>query len=162
MIKVIVRFLSAVLVFIMGFCMGCSWIFKRNYEFTKDQCRRENKYIRMFGVLDYWFEMKRKHKEIETYFRNNDFRTIAVYGIGYLGKHFVEELDQSDITVKFIVDKKAEQSPNKIAIYRPDDLFPEVDVIVVTAIVDFDDISDLLESKVDCPIVSLEDIIYEL
>ena len=28
MIKVIVRFLSAVLVFIMGFCMGCSWIFK--------------------------------------------------------------------------------------------------------------------------------------
>ncbi len=86
----------------------------------------------------------------------------SIYGIGYLGKHFVEELDQSDITVKFIVDKKAEQSPNKIAIYRPDDLFPEVDVIVVTAIVDFDDISDLLESKVDCPIVSLEDIIYEL
>ena len=33
---------------------------------------------------------------------------------------------------------------------------------MVTAIVDFDDISDLLESKVDCPIVSLEDIIYEL
>jgi len=162
MIKVIARFLSAVLVFIVGFCMGCSWIFKRNYEFTKDQCRRENKFIRMFGVLNYWFEIKREHKEIETYFRNNDFHTIAVYGIGYLGKHFVEELAQSDITVKYIVDKKAEQSPDNIVIYRPDDLFPEADVIVVTAIVDFDEISDLLESKVECPIVSLEDIIYEL
>ena len=37
-----------------------------------------------------------------------------------------------------------------------------VDVIVVTAISYFDEIEEKLSERVDCPVVSLEDIVYEL
>ena len=42
-----------------------------------------------------------------------------------------------------------------------DDLKP-VDAIVVTAITFFDEIKEKLSEKIDCPIISLEDILYEV
>ena len=47
-------------------------------------------------------------------------------------------------------------------ILTPEDELEPVDVIVVTAIYYFDEIEDMLFEKVDYPVVSLEDILYEL
>ena len=44
----------------------------------------------------------------------------------------------------------------------PDDELEPVDVIVVTAIYYFDEIEDMLSEKVDYPVISLEDILYEV
>jgi hypothetical protein len=43
-----------------------------------------------------------------------------------------------------------------------DDDLEEVDAIVVTAITFFDEIEEKLSAKIDCPIISLEDILYEV
>ena len=43
-----------------------------------------------------------------------------------------------------------------------DDNLEDVDAIVVTAITFFDEIEEQLQSKVSCPIISLEDILYEV
>jgi hypothetical protein len=37
-----------------------------------------------------------------------------------------------------------------------------VDAIVVTAITFFDEIEEKLSEKIDCPIISLDDILYEV
>ena len=42
-----------------------------------------------------------------------------------------------------------------------DDL-PETDVIVVTAIYFYEEIREELSQLVDCPIISLEDVVYEI
>lgn len=42
------------------------------------------------------------------------------------------------------------------------DYLERVDVVVVTAITFFDDIKEKLSKKLDCPIISLEDILYEV
>ena len=47
-------------------------------------------------------------------------------------------------------------------VVTPEDFLEEVDVIVVTAIHYFDEIESMLGEKVDYPIISLEDIIYEI
>ena len=43
-----------------------------------------------------------------------------------------------------------------------DDDLEEVDAVVVTAITFFDEIEEKLSQKIDCPIISLEDILYEI
>jgi len=43
-----------------------------------------------------------------------------------------------------------------------DDSLEDVDVVIVTAITFFDEIETKLSEKLDCPIISLEDILYEV
>lgn len=43
---------------------------------------------------------------------------------------------------------------------KPDDTLPDVDAIIVTAFFFFDEIEQELEDKIDCPIISIEDVVY--
>ena len=71
-------------------------------------------------------------------------------------------MKESGIEVKYAIDKNANSIYSDLEVYLPEDGFPDVDVIVVTAISFFDEIYDLLVGKIDCAIVSLQDILYEL
>ena len=48
-----------------------------------------------------------------------------------------------------------------VDVVTPEDVLEPVDVVVVTAIYYFDEIEENLSGKIQCPIVSLEDILYE-
>lgn len=160
MVQILLCILGAVVIFIVGFCMGCSWIFKRCFSFTKEQCKRGDKFTRMFRLLDRWMQLKENDKTIICYMNEMGYSNIAIYGIGYLGKHLIKELYKSEIHIDYLVDRKVEKIEENIIIYKPEAVFPETDVMIITAIMDFDDIADQLESKVQCPIISLEDVIY--
>lgn len=160
MIKTICCLLTMVITYIVGFCVGASWIFKRNFEFTKKQCERGDKFWRMFGVLNYWMKLKEDNKDITLYFKEKNYEHIAIYGLGNLGTHLVRELQKSEVEIDYAIDKNINVIAENITIYRPDASLPETDVIVVTAIMEFDSIADELAKKVECPILSLEDIIY--
>ena len=43
-----------------------------------------------------------------------------------------------------------------------EDELEEVDAVIVTAVTFFDDILEKLSQKLDCPVISLEDILYEI
>ena len=43
---------------------------------------------------------------------------------------------------------------------KPESELEKVDVIVVTAITFFKEIEEMLNQRVDCPVISLEDILY--
>lgn len=43
-----------------------------------------------------------------------------------------------------------------------DDSLDKVDAVVVTSITFFDEVEEILSRKVDCPILFLEDILYEV
>ena len=43
-----------------------------------------------------------------------------------------------------------------------DDLLEEVDAVIVTAISFIDEIESTLSTKISCPIISLEDILYDM
>ena len=60
------------------------------------------------------------------------------------------------------IDKKADSIYADVDVVSIDDDLAPVDVIVVTAITFFDEIEENLSEKLDCPIISLEDILYEV
>ena len=66
------------------------------------------------------------------------------------------------MTIAYGIDQKADSIYSDVDIVSMDDNLESVDAVVVTAITFFKEIEEKLSEKVDCPIVSLENILYEV
>lgn len=121
-----------------------------------------DKYLALFLLMDKWMGLNEQNKNLSSFFKDNNYKRIAVYGMGRVGERLIKELESSDIQVRYAIDKNIKNSDQKIKIITPEEQLPEVDVIVVTAITFFDEIKDNLKEKIDCPVISLEDVIDEL
>ena len=66
------------------------------------------------------------------------------------------------IQVQYGIDKNADNIYMDVNIVTMEDELKPVDAIVVTPIFFFDDIEEELSQKIDCPIISLEDVLYEV
>ena len=92
------------------------------------------------------------------------YRRIVVYGMGSLGERLCDEIINTDIgmSVVYALDMKKEGNYRTIPILHPEGVLDlNIDAIIVTAVTYFDEIESLLKTKFGCPIISLEDIIYE-
>lgn len=113
-------------------------------------------------MMNQWVKVKQQGKNLSEYFEKNGYKKIAVYGMSYAGETLIDELKDSNITVTYAIDKNADSIYFDIDIISIEDDLKPVDAIVVTAITFFDEIEESLCAKVDCPIISLEDILYEV
>lgn len=120
------------------------------------------KHLSLFLMMNQWVKVKQQGKNLASYFEKNGYKTIAVYGMSYAGETLVEELAGSSIEVKYGIDKNAGTIYADLDVVTADSELAEVDVIVVTAITFFDEIEEQLSDKIDCPILSLEDVLYEV
>ena len=116
----------------------------------------------LYMAFDQWLQVRQQGKSLVEYFTKNGYKTVAVYGMKELGERLCDELKGSDVAVSYAIDKNADAIYADVDVVTPDDDLAPVDVIVVTAITFFDEIEEMLSEKVDCPIISLEDILYEM
>lgn len=120
------------------------------------------KHLRMFKMMNRWVQIKQDDRNVADYFKRNGYKKIIVYGVHYIGKTLIEELKNTDIEIVCGIDKNDYVLSEKIMLINKTDKIPDTDIIVVTAIAEFDKIEDELKQLVNCPIVSLEDILYAL
>lgn len=120
---------------------------------------RLDKYYR---VLNYWLSVKISGRGLEEYFTENNYKKIAIYGLGELGRRVYEELWDTSIEVKYGIDKDAATATLGLDIVAIDDYLDDVDVIVVTPLFDYENIKKDLLKRIECDIVSLEDVICDL
>ncbi len=118
------------------------------------------KHFAIMQVMNQWIIDKQNGKELKDFFVTNGYKEIAIYGMSYLGERLADELAGSDITVKYAIDRNADNIYAPFEVLQPDDTLPDVDAIIVTAFFFFDEIEQDLESKIECPIVSIEDVVY--
>jgi hypothetical protein len=121
-----------------------------------------DKHLALFKMMNQWVRVKQEGKNLSTYFENNGYKNIAIYGMSFAGETLIEELKNTDIKVAYGIDKNAESIYADVDVVSADDDLMDVDAIVVTAITFFDEIEEMLSEKVDCPIISLEDVLYEV
>ncbi len=124
--------------------------------------RLSDKHLELFILMNQWVKIKQAGKNLSEYFEQNGYKRIAVYGMSYAGETLVGELQNTAIEIAYGVDKNAASIYADIDIVSMDDELGEVDAVVVTAITFFDEIEEALSEKLDCPIISLEDILYEI
>ena len=106
-----------------------------------------------------WIKLKQDGRQLAEYFERENYRSIAIYGMGRLGECLLRELEKSSITVRYAIDRQAENICADIDVVTMDDELEDVDVIVVTPVHSFD---FELSKKTDCPILCLEDVIFDL
>lgn len=90
------------------------------------------------------------------------YSTIAVYGVHYIGECLIKDLMQSKIKVLYGIDKNIEAKNTGLKIYNPIDELPKVDLIVVTSTIYYYEIRRMLLEKVNCSVVSIEEVVERM
>lgn len=150
----------AVLSLLLGGGLGTAAVGVKAMKDTEEKQRLSDKHLRMFKMMNQWVKLKQEGKSLADYFQKNNYEKIAVYGMHYAGERLIDELVHTDIQVVCGIDKNAQSIFSDVSIITKEDVIPEVDAIIVTAISFFDEIESDLQTKTTCPIISLEDVIY--
>lgn len=136
--------------------------------YEKDQeCRiqelenKADKFEQYYNLLNMWMILKEKGVSLEQYFMKHGYKKIAIYGYGNIGKHLRYDLRESQVEVMCAIDKKSKSCQADIPVYDLNDSFPTCDVIVITVINEYEKIIVDLDKVVNCPIVSLSEVVSE-
>lgn len=121
-----------------------------------------NKKKAFYLIMNEWLHIKCQGRGLDVFFINNGYKKVAIYGMTELGWRLNEELANSSIEITCAIDKNADNIFCEIPIFHPNDELPKTDVIVVTAISAFEEICNFLNTKTDCDIVSLEEVIMSI
>ncbi|GEM_PF-445013 len=106
------------------------------------------------------FSNNQKSANIINYFTEKNYKRIAIYGAGTLGKLLYNRLKDTHIEVLFYIeDRDYSDIENNIFSLKQLNIDTNVDSIIVTPFYDFDNIKKLLKNKVtNTEIISMYDI----
>lgn len=150
--------LAAALSVGVGASIG-AYLFKK---FGKRKNVNTNKYWYYYETLNRWLELKNNGHSLDEFFLKNNYKEIAIYGIGHIGIRLYEELKNSSIKVLYGIDGGIGLLNDEIEICSPEGEFKPVDVIVVTALHAYKDIEQNLLKKTNIKVISLEEVVTSI
>lgn len=118
-----------------------------------------DKHFRLFMLMTTWVNAKNRGKGIADYLKDNNVKTVAVYGLSYVGQSVVDELESSGYMISYGIDQNPEFSCPNLKVFGPQDEIPYVDLIIVTPISAYEEIRSNLGKKVESKIASIEEIV---
>ena len=124
--------------------------------------KRVDKFKSYFDLTNEWLRLKNEGKSLAEYFAKNNWSHIAIYGMGELGNRLMEELKGSSVAVDYAIDKHTDKVYSEVDVREVSDELPEVDVIVITPFYAYDEVEEMLMDTVDYPIVSIEDVVFNV
>lgn len=127
---------------------------------SKNKDKTIQKYKKYYELLLAWMGVLENGNSLCAYLKKRGVHNIAVYGGRNTGWHFVKQLQGSEVTVKYIIDKASLSGElTSLPVYHMYDELPVVDAVIVVPVWDYQSIRSDLEKKVKCPVISLEDVI---
>ena len=111
-------------------------------------------------VMEKFMECIQHNHDIGRFFKDNQYHTIGIYGMGIVGSAFYRELNRRSISVEFGVTINNSTTERGFRLVKESDNWPEVDVIVVTDDFYFDKHYRKLAQKKLRNIISIVDILY--
>ena len=112
------------------------------------------------ALVERWFTLRDKGISLADYIRSQSCESVAIYGLADFGNHVYEELVGTDI--KLIgVDRADIYNNFKMPIRKPEDDMSDIDMIIVTPYLQYEDICKTLRKHYTGRIISLEALITE-
>ncbi len=148
-------------IFLLGIILGWGVASISTIKTISHAKKDAKKYLTLFRTMSQYVVTKQLNKNLEDFFIERGIKTIAIYGMSHIGQRVIDDLENSNVRVLYGIDKRANKLTYDMDIYNPEDEFPDVDAIVVTAY-DFDEIAELLNGKVNCQILAFDEIIFNL
>lgn len=120
-----------------------------------------DKHLTLFLLMTQWIKNSQNNKNLVDFFKKHNYSTVAIYGMSHVGQCLFQELQASDIQIRYVIDNAVPNIRITCPILTSRDELETVDAIIVTPVFSYDEIKENLSSKISCPIISLESILYE-
>ncbi|MCI8567069.1 MAG: glycosyltransferase family 4 protein [Lachnospiraceae bacterium] len=120
-----------------------------------------DKWHRLFLINNRWLQIRQQGNSLADFFTKNKIKQIAIYGMGHLGRSLYDELEESDVTVRYAIDRNPGTAMEVLKIVSPDGELEEVDAVVITAL-EAEEIKIYLEKKCSYEVIKLTDILTDI
>lgn len=147
---------------LVGATVGAGIVSKKISEEIQVQKGYADKHLALYLMMNQWVKAKQQNKSISEYLEKSGIKEVAIYGMHYVGETLLNELRESGIIVKYGIDQKVDDKYLDIDVVTPDGPLENVDAVIVTAITFFSEIEEKLSERIECPVLSLEDILYDM
>ena len=112
-----------------------------------------------YDTLSGWLKLKQLNRSIEEYLLKEGYQEIAIYAMGEMGNLLYDELENSAVKVKYAIDQDMDISHPKAKVITMDDSLEKIDAVIVSIGFAHKDVKQALKNKIDCPVLSLQDIV---
>lgn len=146
---------------LVGAAIGGSLVAIKMFKMNDKVQQASDKYRLLFLMMNQWINIKQEKKSLVDYMMMMGYKNIAIYGAGYAGKTLLKELEDSPIHVNYVIDM-GNTAVENCRVYTLRDELPNVDAVVVTPIYYYDEIEKNLSQKLNCPLLSLDDVLYRI
>lgn len=121
----------------------------------------------IINIYDYWLYLEHRKLQIADFLSMHDYHKIGIYGMSSLGNRLYDLLADSDVETIFAIDKRAKEFMCEIPVLCLEDkqveiYMEQIDVIVVTAVTDFELIKEELQDKYGVRALSLKNILVDM
>lgn len=121
------------------------------------------KFANFTYLFHFWMQAIEEEKNVASFFQSRKYFEIAIYGMGILGKHLKAQLEHSGCTVSYTIDKNIIYYEDVLYDLRLNtDKLQKADVIVVTPVMEYEEIREELKKYTHVDIVSLEEVILSI
>ena len=142
---------------------------QERYEKVKDMeegtgieslaCQNNEKNQMLAEMIRQWFAIKLEKKSLVTVLLKRDIGSVAIYGMGYLGRSLYQELEDSSVEITYVMDRALEDREGVLRIIRPDEAFPKVDAVIVTVLGDVRALCESIRNKCGYPVITLKNLL---
>lgn len=147
----------------------CCQIVEKNFPdmIGKIENEIEQQYImvknqRMLECMNNILALKQRNRSLLEFFQNNSIKEVAIYGFYYLGQRLLAELNETDIVVKYIIDRDHSFHSVNVPFKFMDEELESVDAVIITPIFEFYNIKKQLKDRLQSQFISIEDIINSM
>jgi len=154
--------ITGALAALAGALAGAFGVMKKAEKSINRSQNTADKNLGLFLMMEQWVMVKQEGKNLASYFEAEGYQKIAVYGMNSVAGTLVRELQGSAVEIAYGIDRRTDAQCTGLDIVSPDHTLEAVDAVVVTAISFYDEIAENLSTKVNCPVISLEDLLYEV
>lgn len=123
--------------------------------------KQADQFSEFYTLMQQWVKVYQAGRTLETYFLKNHYQKIAVYGMSEMGYMVLKELEGSSVEIPYCIDRNADNLFAQVDVRRPDEELEVVDAVVVAVVQFYDEVKEDLCRKMDCPIISLSDVVWE-
>lgn len=118
----------------------------------------ERKFWRMFLQNNRWLHIRQMGHSIGEILLRDNINTVAIYGMGYLGRSLYDELESDGVHISYVMDRQAEEIGEIIKVRTLEDELEKVDAIIVTVIEGENIIINALKNTCDYRIIGLSEL----
>ena len=154
-------FIMYAFLLVIGGLAGGIITFRITLKKREAEKRNIERLNRTLNMLNQWLILKEKGIELKFPIENSINKKVIIYGFSIKGRHLARELIRSGVEVTAAIDRKKMSPFENIHVYQINHCNIEADIIINTVITEHQSVSNNLKKYFDCPIVSLEDIIFE-